>query len=79
MAMDATLGGAVKTLLDRLLGELRRKFDRYGVVTGNGVVLNLTGFKYLVRSCALDVDDAAVLRYFSQGVQPGPEQHLKHA
>lgn len=71
------------TLLDRLLGELRRKFDRYGVVSGSHGgerVLNLTGFKYLVRSCALDVDDAAVLRYFSQGVQPGPEeQHLKHA
>lgn len=75
----------METLLDRLLGELRRKFDRYGVASsshGGDRVLNLTGFKYLVRSCALDMDDAAVLRYFSQGVgvQPGPEeQHLKYA
>ena len=64
------------TLLDRLLGELQRKYDRYGVVSGGGGrTLNLTGFKYLVRSCALDMDDAAVLRYFSQGVQAEEPKH----
>lgn len=58
------------TLLDKLLAELRAKFNRYGVIGGGGDrLLNRVGFRYLLRSCLSleDLQDAQVAKYFALG------------